>query len=209
MRQEDFVLIIKIWVTKMARPRAFDEDEILDLAMNVFWRCGYEGASMAELTKAMGVNAPSIYGAFGSKRGLFDAVLDRYQRRRESHRDWMLAGATAREVAERMLFGAVKWLTAPNEPRGCLFIQAGLAVSPDNDDIPRELAKRRKRVEQVLKKRFERAKVDGDLPPDADTSALARYVHAIFSGICVLAAAGASAPELDETVQRAMSGWPG
>ncbi len=176
--------------------------------MDVFWCCGYDGASMAQLTKAMRVNAPSIYAAFGNKRGLFDAVVDRYQQRRAAHGDWMLAGATAREVAERMLFGAVKWLTDPNEPRGCLLIQAGLSTGPDNGDIPRKLAERRKGIERVLKNRFERAKVERDLPPDADTAALARYVHAIFSGIGVLAAAGAGATELNETVERALSAWP-
>ncbi len=176
--------------------------------MDVFWCCGYDGASMAELTKAMDVNAPSIYAVFGNKRGLFDAVLNRYRQRRAAHKRWMLAGATAREVAERMLFGAVEWLTDPTEPRGCLLIQAGLSAGPDNDDIPQELARRRKALELVLRKRFEQAKIEGDLPPDADSGALARYVHAIFSGIGVLAAAGASANELNETVERALLAWP-
>src|ERR1700761_2011508 len=100
----------------MARPRVFEEAEVLDRAMEVFWRLGYEGASMAELTKAMGLNSPSIYAAFGSKRGLFDAVLSRYRERRTAHREYLLAGATAREVAERMLFGSIEWLVDPKEP---------------------------------------------------------------------------------------------
>jgi AcrR family transcriptional regulator len=193
---------------KMARPRAFDEGEILDHAMDVFWRCGYDGASMAELTKAMGINAPSVYVAFGNKRGLFEAVLDRYQQRRAAHKAWVLAGATARESAERMLFGAIEWLTDPKEPRGCLLIQAGLSSGTGNEDIPQELARRRKGIETVLKKRFEQAKTQGDLPPDADSTALARYIHMIFSGVGVLAASGASAAELNEIAQRALSAWP-
>jgi AcrR family transcriptional regulator len=95
-------------------------------AASPLWRHGYEGASMAELTKAMGLNSPSIYVAWGSKRGLFDAVLKRYRERRAAHREYVLAGATPREVAERTLFGAIDWLVDPNLPRGCLTIQAKL-----------------------------------------------------------------------------------
>jgi AcrR family transcriptional regulator len=192
----------------MPRPRAFDEGQVLDQAMDVFWRQGYDGASMADLTRAMGLNSPSIYAAFASKRGLFDAVLRRYDERRARFKDRMLSGKTAREVAERMLHGAVKWLTAPDEPRGCLLIQTGLAVGGDGSDIPDVLARRRQRLEKVLAERFEQAKVDGDLGPDANPAALARYVQAIFSGLAVQAAAGARARELDQIVDTAMMGWP-
>jgi AcrR family transcriptional regulator len=192
----------------MARPRAFDETQVLDRAMDVFWRQGYDGASMGDLTRAMGINSPSIYVAFGSKRGLFDAVLHRYDERRAVHKGRMLCGETAREIADLMLRGAVRWLTTPDEPRGCLLIQAGLAASGDGADIPDLLARRRQRLEHVLTKRFEQAKEDGDLEPEEDARALARYVQAIFSGLAVQAAAGASASDLNDVVARAMVGWP-
>ncbi|WP_158904554.1 TetR/AcrR family transcriptional regulator [Burkholderia sp. L27(2015)] len=192
----------------MARPRAFDEGDVLDRAMDVFWRQGYEGASMTELTKAMGINSPSVYVAFGSKRGLFDAVLERYRTRRAAHAAWLLAGATAREVAQRTLFGAVEWLTDSNEPRGCLLIQGGLSVGRDTPDIPVELAKRRGNLELILKKRFERAKAEGDLAPSADPAALARYIQIVFLGLCVQAGAGATRAELREAAERALLGWP-
>jgi AcrR family transcriptional regulator len=181
----------------MARPRAFDEGDVLDRATDVFWRLGYDGASMTELTKAMGINSPSV-----------DAVLDRYQGRRAKHRVWTLEGATAREVAERMLFGAVDWLTDPNEPRGCLLIQAGLSSGQGSPDVPQDLAKRRNRVGLMLRERFERAKTEGDLPADADAAALARYIQTVFSGLCIEAAAGASSAELKEAAARALAGWP-
>ena len=127
----------------MARPRDFDEAEVLDRAMEVFWRFGYEGASMAELAKAMGLTAPSIYAAFESKRGLFDAVLRQYRERRTAHREHILAAATAREVAERMLFGAIEWLVDPKEPRGCLLIQSGLSAGINNRDVPRAISSQR------------------------------------------------------------------
>src|ERR1700743_2905898 len=116
----------------MVRPRVFEEADVLDRAMEVFWRHGYEGASFAELTKAMGMNSPSIYAAFGSKRGLFDAVLDHYRRRRSAHRAAILSAPTSRDMAERFLFGSIDWLVAKDEPRGCLTLQAGLSAGANN-----------------------------------------------------------------------------
>jgi AcrR family transcriptional regulator len=192
----------------MARPRAFDEDKVLDRAMDVFWRHGYDGASFAELTKAMKLNSPSIYAAFGSKRGLFDAVLDRYRQRRAAHRAWLLSGTTAREVAERMLFGAVDWLTDPDEPRGCLLLQAGLASGMASADIPAELAMRRSGIVTTLTERFQQAQKDGDLSAKADPASLARYLQTVFSGLAVQAAAGVSKEELRADAERSLLGWP-
>src|ERR1700722_2444147 len=112
----------------MVRPRAFDEEEVLHRAMDVFCRHGYDGSTMIELTASMGVTAPSIYAAFGSKRGLFEAVLDRYAECERENRDWVLSAPTAREVAERLLRRAAKVLPERKGPAGCFLIQAGLAV---------------------------------------------------------------------------------
>jgi AcrR family transcriptional regulator len=192
----------------MARPRVFVEAEVLDRAMEVFWRHGYEGASMAELTKAMGLNSPSIYVAFGSKRGLFDAVLNRYRERRAAHKDSVLAGATAREVAERLLFGAIKWLVDPKEPPGCLLIQAGLSTGVNNSDVPRAITSQRSVTRQLITERLIRAQAEGDLPPSADPAALARYLQMAFNGLALQAAEGMSEAELRESAERALMGWP-
>lgn len=192
----------------MARPRDFDEGEVLDRAMDVFWRHGYEGASFAELTKAMGVNSPSIYVAFGSKRGLFDAVLKRYRSRRAARRDYVLGGATAREVAERMLFDTIDWLIDPNEPLGCLLIQAGLSTGVNNGDVPRALIDQRSGIREGLTERLTRAQTEGDLAPSADPAALARYLHMVALGLSIQAQDGMSEKELKESAERALMGWP-
>jgi AcrR family transcriptional regulator len=192
----------------MARPRVFDEAEVLDRAMEVFWRHGYEGASMAELTKAMRLNAPSIYAAFGSKRGLFDAVLARYRNRRASRREYVLAGVDAREVAERMLFDTIDWLTDPKEPLGCLLIQSGLSAGAGNADVPRALIEHRNGIKEVLAERFMRAKKEGDLVPSADPGALAGYLHMVVLGLSIQAQDGVSKKELKESARRALIGWP-
>src|ERR1044071_6333578 len=85
---------------RTGRPRCFCKEEALDKAMVVFWRQGYEGASLSDLTKAMGINPPSLYACFGSKEGLFKAVLERYDQRREIFMTGVLAAPTAAAVAE-------------------------------------------------------------------------------------------------------------
>lgn len=192
----------------MARPRKFDEGVALDLAMVVFWRRGYDGASMTELTKAMGINPPSLYFAFGSKRGLFDAVLERYDARRAKHKDAVLAAATAREAAETMLFGAVEWLVDPLEPLGCLMVQAGLSASAANSDVPQELSRRRSRVTKLMAELFEKGQRTGNLTVDVDPAELALYIEMVFSGLCVHAAAGVSRDQLLGMTRRAMQAWP-
>ena len=76
---------------RTGRPRSFCVEETLDRAMTVFWRHGYEGASMSDLTAAMGINSPSLYACFGSKEGLFRAVLQRYDERRKKFMEDVVA----------------------------------------------------------------------------------------------------------------------
>ncbi len=185
----------------MGRPRSFNTDKALDEAVEVFWRHGYDGASLAMLTKAMGIKAPSLYAAFGSKEGLLKAALDRYAERRCEHMRHVLAGATAREVAERFLTSIAESHTDPANPPGCLLVQGGLACGEGSESIPLELASRRALSEIELRERFVQAKQDGDLGADADPAALARFLSTVASGMGVLASSGADRDAL-QTVAR-------
>ena len=126
---------------RTGRPRSFCKDEALDKAMMVFWRNGYEGASMADLTQAMGINSPSLYACFGSKEGLFKAVLDHYDQRRATFMQDVLAAPTAAEVAEAFLYGVAAFAvdTGGKTPPGCLMLQGG--ISCGDAEIPDVLAK--------------------------------------------------------------------
>jgi AcrR family transcriptional regulator len=191
----------------MARPRTFDSDEVLDKAMQVFWHLGYDGASMAELTKAMDLNSTSIYAAYGSKRKLFDAVLDRYDSRRLSNiSEKILSAGSAQEVAERALYSIAEGMVAPGKPLGCLLLQSGVSTGTSTD-VPRELARRRKMVETMFRERFELAKASGDLDHDSDPASLALFISTIWDGIGIQAAAGATHEQLREVARRALIGW--
>ena len=182
----------------MGRPRAFDADAALDRAMEVFWRHGYEGATIAQLTEAMHINPPSLYAAFGSKEGLLKAALDRYTEKRDAWMEEVLGASTAREVAERMLMGTADVQTDPANPPGCLLVQGGLACGTGSANVPFELAARRAHTEEQLRERFIRAKTERDLGEHADPAALARYVSAVIAGMGVMASSGADRDALRE-----------
>src|SRR5947207_4281178 len=133
----------------MGRPREFDLEKALDVALHVFWRRGYEGASMTDLTEAMGITKPSLYAAFGNKEELFRKTLDRYVDGPGGYVQVALAKPTAREVVEHMLFGAADAVTDPNHP-GCLAVQGALSCGEAAESIKQELMSRRAGSEQDL-----------------------------------------------------------
>ena len=188
----------------MGRPREFDAETALDQAMEVFWRHGYEGATIAQLTEAMGINPPSLYACFGNKEGLLKAALDRYTKLRGVWMDEVVAAPTAREVAERMLMGIADKQTDPANPPGCLLVQGGIACGSGSENVPFELAARRAQNEDQLRDRFVRAKAEGDLKPSSDPAALARYVSAVSVGMGVMASSGADREALRQVANVAV-----
>jgi AcrR family transcriptional regulator len=157
----------------------------------------------------MGINAPSLYACFGNKEGLFRAVVDRYDARRESFMKEIVAQPTAHAVAEAFLYGVAAFCadTGGQNPPGCLMIQGALSCC--EQAISKEMARRRAEKEAGLKKRFEQAKKAGDLPKSANPAALARYLATMANGLAVQAASGASPQELREVAGVALAGWPG
>ena len=190
------------------RPRAFDVERALDAALKIFWAKGYEGASVDDLTAAMGINRPSLYAAFGNKEDLFRLVLERYGQGPAAHACAALQAPTARGVAEQMLNGTVALLTNPRHPRGCLVVQGALACGDGSACVQRELAATREAGVAALRKRFERARREGDLPRTANPADLARYVATVAHGLSVQAASGATRAELTRVVKTALRAWP-
>lgn len=191
----------------MGRPREFDAETALDLAMEVFWRHGYEGATIAQLTEAMGINPPSLYACFGNKEGLLKAALDRYTQLRGEWMEEVLAAPTAREVTERLLMGIADKQTDPANPPGCLLVQGGIACGSGSENVPFELAARRAQNEEQLRDRFIRARAEGDLKPSSDPAALARYVFAVSVGMGVMASSGADREALRQVAAVAIDAF--
>ena len=190
------------------RPRSFDERAALEAALSVFWKHGYEGASLAELTAAMRINRPSLYAAFGNKEELFRRALDHYTAGAAALHDSALRQPTARAAVEKLLRSAADALGDCKNPRGCLLVQSALVCGTAGESVKQELIARRAAVRAAWRKRFQKAKADGDLPADADPAALARYLSALSAGMAVEAVNGADRAELRRLADVALRAWP-
>ena len=190
------------------RPREFCVDKVLGHALTGFWRHGYEGASMAELTAAMGITKPSLYAAFGNKEQLFRQALDLYEREKLAFMGAALDAPTARGVAERLLRGALAMQSSKDDPKGCLAVLGSTACGNEAAGVKAEVAARRASSQAALVRRFDEAKAAGELPEGMEAAALARYLLAIIQGLALQAGAGATPAELAQVVETGLAVWP-
>jgi AcrR family transcriptional regulator len=192
----------------LGRPRAFDADVALERAMHVFWAKGYEGAALSDLTRAMRINRPSLYAAFGNKEQLFRKVLDRYMNGPLAFFGKALGAAKARDVIEQIFLGAANMPSDPRTPAGCLVVQGALACGDAAGSVRKEIAARRAAAKVALRRRLQRAKREGDLPPNADPAELSHYVMTVLHGMAVQGADGANPDQLRRVAQMALRAWP-
>lgn len=191
------------------RPRAFCLDTALAAALGVFWSKGYEGASMAALTAAMGITKPSLYAAFGNKEQLFRTAFDLYESAKLAYTREALGEPTARGVAAYIMRGAIDAQTSSCDPKGCLGVISATACGAEAESIRDEVIKRRASSSAALVERFRQARRDGDLTAAVEPEALAQWLFAILQGMAVQAGAGAGRDELEQVMETSLLLWPG
>ncbi|MGY4225043.1 AcrR family transcriptional regulator [Bradyrhizobium sp. USDA 4503] len=192
----------------MPRPRSFDIDEAIKGATALFWKNGYQGTSLADLTTDIGIAPASLYFAFDSKAGLFRRVLNYYYQAYLGRVDEKaLNQATAREVVETMLYGLVDLYTDKGHPPGCLSVKCSQAYA-EEAEVQDELTKLRHARRKRLALRFRVAQERGDLPANADSDALALFAIVVGWGLAFAAQTGASRTDLRRTVETSLRGWP-
>jgi AcrR family transcriptional regulator len=190
--------------SKTGRPRAFAEDAALEAAMRVFWEKGYEGATLTDLTEAMGINRSSVYATFGDKQALFRMAIARYAEGPAAYTREALRQPTARAVVEALLRGALELLTDPSHPPGCLSVQGALACGSDAEPIKQAMIEWRRQGESALRKRLQRARREGDLAKNVNPGDLARYISTVLTGLGVQAANGTAKAEMTRLVDLAL-----
>lgn len=193
------------------RPRNFDPDAALDRALEVFWRHGFQAASLAELTAATGLCKPSLYAAFGDKEALYLKALERYVTLQvEQHAAIFGTEPDARSALEKFLRTMAAMLADPGLPRGCLIVNGmadcGMASTPPA--IEQALHKAVQGSETRLHRQFIQAQRDGQLAPDINTGGLAAFYTSFLAGLGILAKSGAKRAKLNAAIATAMSAWP-
>ena len=194
---------------RRGRPRAFDREAALAKATRLFWEKGYEATSISDLTAIMGIAAPSLYAAFGSKEALFAEALKFYC---ESNSAFVwenfFAADTAREAVRSFLVDSAAALTGAvaDIPRGCMVTLSSVG-SEGHAGLGELVQSTRAATLERLMTRLGRALEDGEIPPSANLLALARFVQTVQAGMSILARDGASTAELNEVAVIAMLGW--
>src|ERR1700746_1274147 len=170
---------------RMGLPRDFEKDRALEAAMRVFWENSYEGATIADLTEAMGINRSSMYAAFGDKESIFHRVMERYRAGRMTYIRQALAQPSLREVVAGLIRGTAEFLSIPDNPRGCLLIQGALACGTDAEHVKLSMIDWRKSGEAALKKRLQQAQAEGEFPAEIQPADFDRYLSSVMAGIGV------------------------
>lgn len=179
------------------------------MAMDLFWRHGFEGTSVAMLTEAMGVTAPTLYAAFGSKNALYRKALGHYLFvAREEHGRVLRDAPSARGAVEAYLRYAADHYSEPGSPPGCMVGNAALQCGQDAATARAVVMDLRTSLFRMFVARVEQGRLDGELAPDTDTRALARFYGAVIQGMSAQAASGATAAMLNDVVEMAMRAWP-
>lgn len=197
--------------TERGRPRSFDTETALDRATEVFWRHGFQGASLAELTAATGLSKPSLYAAFGDKEALYLQCLQRYaQRTTDLQTEALESEPDARRAVEGYMRAAARMQSDPSLPGGCLIVNgtADCGMSSTPMAVDAALRSHSGGTEQRLLHRLKRAEREGQLPAALEAKSLAALFASVLTGMAVMAKAGQPRKKLDEVVTAALSVWP-
>lgn len=195
-------------MSQKGRPRSFDRAGALQKAMRVFWQKGYDGASLTDLTTAMGINAPSLYAAFGCKEALFREAADLYNAT-EGVDIWgaIERPGTIRDAVAGFLRASAIAFSQPGDPQGCLIVLGALNVSDSNVSVFNDLRDRRLSNVVDLRARLKTAVNEGELPDAVDSEAIAVFYLAVQQGMSIQARDGASRERLLSIADTAMSAW--
>jgi AcrR family transcriptional regulator len=189
---------------KTGRPISFEKDTALEAAMLLFWERGFEGASMADLTQAMGLSPSSIYAAFGDKHALFSLAVRRYVDSRAQYATKALKEPTLEKVIRALFASTVAFLTTPGHPPTCMTLAGAVGCSADAVPARDLMTEVRRQNEVAIRKRLLEARKSGELSKDINVDDYTRYLSSILAGLSIQAANGSTKAELKRTSQMAL-----
>lgn len=187
------------------RPRSFDREKALTQALDVFWRRGYEPASITELCKAMGINAPSLYATFGNKASLFLEAVRFYEAKYwDAPSKKLMEGADLYQDFNEFFHEAAHILLSPDSPCGCMVVLAAINVSEDAEEVIQSIRALRFATKDLFAKRLMRGINEGQLPENIDIPALAGAFNTMLEGLSIQARDGLSQSELENIASHAI-----
>lgn len=194
------------------RPRIFDEEHALDAALGIFWRNGYQGTSLADLTNAMGISKPSMYAAFGNKENLYLRALERYrQKHLKKHAETLAAEPDLKKAMRGFLRSVASMLAAPDLPGGCMVVNC--AVAFNTPALPADIVDAiGQTVDQssisLIKQRLQEELKRRKIPKSTSIEQLADYYATLMSGMAIMAKVGVSEDRLFDIIEHSLHALP-
>jgi len=189
----------------VGRPRSFDEEKALEAAAGCFWSRGYEATSVRDLTVSMGIGGPSLYNAYGGKRGLFTAALDHYCNRSMRERIARLeASATGSLRIEAFFKDTVEKSLADNERKGCFLVNTALEVAPHDATVADAISDYFGEIRSFFRRSILEGQANGETSPAIDAELYATHLLSVLMGIRVLARCSPTRPFLEAAVAPAL-----
>lgn len=191
---------------KRGRPRAYDPEAALDSALDVFWRAGYASASIDDICEAAGMNRPSVYAAFGDKRALFRAAIERYKTIMREQMRWAFAGdKSLRETLTGVYSRALDMYFAGRAtPLGCFLLGAALTPAFEDDEIRILMNNGLEEFEAAFKRKIKKAQKTGEIGDEKDAGGLAKMAAATLYYLAVRSRAGEKRSTLDSYAKYAV-----
>lgn len=184
----------------MARHKAFNREQALDKALQVFWCTGYEAASMQDLVEAMGINRQSLYDTFGDKRMLFLASLDRYVEQQSTQLQQTLEQTPSAKEGLRRIFDSIVSEAMQGDRRGCLLVNTAVELPVHDEQTARSLCSKLAQVEDLLRDTVRRAQAAGEISRKHRPESVARFLMNNIRGLRAMAKAAADSPGMRDVV---------
>ena len=189
----------------MPRVKTFDEDQVLEKAMELFWKQGYNATSMQNLVDALGINRASLYDTFKGKKELFVRAFQRYRARSKSFlKETLLPKADIREGFRAVFLAELEGGEQDCDSKGCFVVNSTTELAPQDEEITAIVCENRQVVISTFQSYLDYGKKAGQLSPDKDTLALAHYFFTFFNGLKVISKLTTPREELEKMVETAL-----
>ena len=172
----------------MPRPKKFDETEVLDKAVVLFWQKGFNGTSMQDLVSGLGINRASLYDTFGGKHQLFMSALDRYRKTTEVLLSELLeSDKPTLQIIDELLEMAISQVCKDTQQRGCFLVNTTTELASEDQEIAKLMEENVRQKEKLFHSLIIKGQEQGEISTKHDSLALARYLFSSYNGLKVVA----------------------
>jgi TetR/AcrR family transcriptional regulator, transcriptional repressor for nem operon len=194
---------------RMARPREFDEEVVLDAVVQCFWARGYESTSVKDLMGRTGLTAASLYNAYGDKRAVFRTALDHYIESSIEERIRRCEALPPRDAIRSFFDDILRRSLSDRQRKGCMLVNSALEMGPHDPEFRETIAGTLKRIESFFLARVKKGQADGTITSSRSAVGLAQHLLGVLVGVRVLARVRPERSLLEGVISAALASLDG